>query len=267
MRAWFQVARDGALVANIPTSSFITVLINSSDSSYLSCSVTQSLQKLGLYYFDVPSSFLLASGTGDYGISVELNTNTPVVVTDTFSAMLRVTREDFDSLSGSIWNTSANSFNTSGTMGHLQNVIASGSSVALLSSSINTLVNAIWDEPNNEHTISGSVGSSLLSGSNPTISASVNVDASAIADAVWDENISQHNTSGTTGWMVNKLFIMSQSIDLIRGMTEGQWHIVNNQMVFYDRDNSTEIARFNLFDSDGNQFFAEENSPARRQRV
>ena len=31
----------------------------------------------------------------------------------------------------------------------------------------------------------------------------------------------------------------------------GRWRIIGNQMIFYRSDNSTEIARFNLFDASG----------------
>ena len=32
----------------------------------------------------------------------------------------------------------------------------------------------------------------------------------------------------------------------------GRWQIFNNQMIFYEPDGITEIAKFNLFDADGN---------------
>lgn len=41
-------------------------------------------------------------------------------------------------------------------------------------------------------------------------------------------------------------------IELIKQMETGKWKIEANQMIFYKDDNSTEIARFNLFDEDGN---------------
>lgn len=41
---------------------------------------------------------------------------------------------------------------------------------------------------------------------------------------------------------------------LIKDFTEGRWRIDKNtnQMIFFKEDNTTEIARFNLFDSAGN---------------
>ncbi len=43
----------------------------------------------------------------------------------------------------------------------------------------------------------------------------------------------------------------TDKIELIKQMETGKWKIESNQMVFYKDDNSTEIARFNLFDSGG----------------
>jgi hypothetical protein len=38
---------------------------------------------------------------------------------------------------------------------------------------------------------------------------------------------------------------------LLRSIEAGRWHMTGNQMIFYGEDNSTEVARFNLFDSGG----------------
>lgn len=48
-----------------------------------------------------------------------------------------------------------------------------------------------------------------------------------------------------------KLNQVSGSIEVIRQMTEGRWVIQNNQMLFFDKDNVTQIATFDLFDSFG----------------
>ena len=40
--------------------------------------------------------------------------------------------------------------------------------------------------------------------------------------------------------------------DFIAGIEGGRWQITNNQMLFYADDNTTEIARFDLFDSNDN---------------
>jgi hypothetical protein len=50
-------------------------------------------------------------------------------------------------------------------------------------------------------------------------------------------------------------------------MTEGRWIISGSQMIFYDADNTTEISRYNLFDTEGDEFFSEVNAPAERVRT
>jgi hypothetical protein len=40
--------------------------------------------------------------------------------------------------------------------------------------------------------------------------------------------------------------------ELLYNMEGGRWRMVGNQMIFYEDDNVTEVARFNLFDSAGN---------------
>lgn len=46
---------------------------------------------------------------------------------------------------------------------------------------------------------------------------------------------------------------ISSSVEIIRGMTEGRWYIDENtnKMFFYDKDNTTLIAEYNLKDKDG----------------
>lgn len=41
-------------------------------------------------------------------------------------------------------------------------------------------------------------------------------------------------------------------ITFLKDIEGGKWKIVGNQMIFYKSDNSTVVATFNLFDSDGN---------------
>lgn len=44
----------------------------------------------------------------------------------------------------------------------------------------------------------------------------------------------------------------ASKIDQIYDIQFGRWRIVGNQMIFFKDDNSTEVARFNLFDDAGN---------------
>lgn len=45
---------------------------------------------------------------------------------------------------------------------------------------------------------------------------------------------------------------LTGSIQQLLDITEGKWKIVNNQMLFYKKDNTTLVATFNLFDDQGN---------------
>tara|TARA_Y100000310_G_scaffold342477_1_gene445918 strand:+ start:805 stop:1278 length:474 start_codon:yes stop_codon:yes gene_type:complete len=73
-------------------------------------------------------------------------------------------------------------------------------------------------------------------------------------DDIWNEQTSDHTTSGSFGYVVN----------FINDIQGGRWKVVDDQMIFYKDDNTTEVARFNLFDSDGN---ATTTTPFERTRV
>lgn len=102
-RVWFQVVRNnGLLRTDITGSDFTALVVDASDTTSSQMVVTQSQQKAGLYRFDVPSVFLVSNGSGEYGVSVELDTSSPPHVTTAFSEILKVSEDDFNSLSGSI---------------------------------------------------------------------------------------------------------------------------------------------------------------------
>jgi hypothetical protein len=62
------------------------------------------------------------------------------------------------------------------------------------------------------------------------------------ADAVWEEAVTDHSSvSGS----------FAEAIKLISDIEGGRWKIESNQMIFYEDDNITEVARFNLYDSGG----------------
>lgn len=42
------------------------------------------------------------------------------------------------------------------------------------------------------------------------------------------------------------------NVDRLIDIQYGRWYIVNDQMIFYKEDNVTEVARFDLFDNNGN---------------
>lgn len=65
--------------------------------------------------------------------------------------------------------------------------------------------------------------------------------ANATADQVWDEAASGHVAAGSTGALVG----------LVHSILGGKQQIVGNQLICYAADNTTEVARFNLFDAAG----------------
>jgi len=67
------------------------------------------------------------------------------------------------------------------------------------------------------------------------------INPAIVSDQVWDELVSEHLSTDTFG----------EYIDFISKIEGGRWKIVNNQMIFYAPDNATEIARFNLYDTEG----------------
>jgi len=98
-----------------------------------------------------------------------------------------------------------------------------------------------------------------------------------IADKVWDEPIAEHAEVGSSGEAVSSVksktdkmeFVGSdikatldgekvelvddlrQILEFLKSVEGGRWKIENNQMIFYDEDNVTEIMRFDLYDENG----------------
>ena len=59
---------------------------------------------------------------------------------------------------------------------------------------------------------------------------------------IWDAQVDDHVVSGSIGSAV-KFILESEN---------GRWQVVNGQLIVFDENNTTEIARFNVFDSDNN---------------
>lgn len=78
---------------------------------------------------------------------------------------------------------------------------------------------------------------------------------------VWGALKTDHTGTNTMGHVMTQV---SSSISFLQGIEGGRWHIVGTQMIFYGPDNSTEIARFNLFDAGGTP---SSTSPFERRRV
>lgn len=65
---------------------------------------------------------------------------------------------------------------------------------------------------------------------------------------VLDEQLSHHTVSNSFGEAIGSIL---DDTDILRDVHQGDWKIVSNQMIFYDRSGS-ELMRFNLYDSSGN---------------
>ncbi len=92
---------------------------------------------------------------------------------------------------------------------------------------------------NGEIVIRG-IGDVIDNSSGATIITDDLINPANIADAILDESLSDHKTSGSLGF----------AISFIKGINGGRWKIDTNtnQMIFYDEDNTTELARFDLYD-------------------
>lgn len=65
-------------------------------------------------------------------------------------------------------------------------------------------------------------------------------------------------------WGHSSALMVIADLSFIKGIEGGRWKIIANQMIFYNVDNATEIARFDLKDSNG---FATMDNPMERVRV
>jgi hypothetical protein len=115
----------------------------------------------------------------------------------------------------------------------LQNDLVNGGRLDLLVDAIKVKTDLIPASP-------AAVGSKMdiVDAPSPTGKAAL---ANAAADQVWDEVASGHVAAGSSGAL----------LALIHSILGGKQQIVGNQLVCYAADNTTEVARFNLFDSAG----------------
>ena len=104
-----------------------------------------------------------------------------------------------------------------------------------LDTPISDVPGLVWDEDLASHADAGSTGKALDDLATST-------DPAAVAAAVWDESLVSHVGADTAGGLLN----------FIANIEGGRWKIVNNQMIFYQDDNVTEVCRFNLKDATGN---------------
>lgn len=178
----------------------------------------------GQVLWDTGTAFLTASyATEQYNVEENdprvaltyANTNYITSSVDYISSTLHV-------VSGTISSIQTQVTQMSGTLNNVYDLVFDLSgTINILSSSVNAI----------------SSSATLISSSAAIIDNSVSMLSGAIADLA--------GITGTLGSIESK-------IDRLVNIEYGRWHIINNQMIFYKEDNTTEVARFNLFDDSGN---------------
>jgi len=104
LRGWFVATDDtGALRPLLNETDVTITIISPDDLVNTSAAINESSQKLGLYFFDVSSSFFVTNGLGIYGVVIEVDTTSvggsgiPIIKSAIFRPV-RVSSGDFDSL-------------------------------------------------------------------------------------------------------------------------------------------------------------------------
>lgn len=93
-RVFFRIERNGRLAAGIDSADITVTVVNPADSASASPVAAETVEKPGVYYFDLPSAFLTV--VGEYGAVIEVDSTGPNVRT-TFAFPVNVTIRDMDS--------------------------------------------------------------------------------------------------------------------------------------------------------------------------
>jgi hypothetical protein len=107
IRGYFLAIRgNGLLRTGLDPDDFVVTIVEPADGDSNNPAVAESVEKPGLYYFDVPTGFLGTYGNGDYGVSVEIDTrngpSAPPHVVDAFGAILTVSTADLDTINNNL---------------------------------------------------------------------------------------------------------------------------------------------------------------------
>ena len=104
------------------------------------------------------------------------------------------------------------------------------------------------------HTDGTLSGSRVTSGVGEIISSSGIYSASIYVTAEFSGSILWDTGEGSPTFATEDYNGNDYKIDFTRNVTTGRWQIdkATNEMIFYKEDNTTEVARYSLFDSDGN---------------
>jgi len=101
-RVFFPVSKGGALRTGLVGGDFTVTLTRPDDGASSTVSVTESTQKAGEYFFDVPGAFLTVAG--DFGYTIEVDASAPKLIA-TNGGVLKVYANDLDSLPQDIIDT------------------------------------------------------------------------------------------------------------------------------------------------------------------
>ena len=112
------------------------------------------------------------------------------------------------------------------------------------------IADRIWDELGADHETVGTMGKLQKDAS------SGGVDIAALVNAIWNELVASHNIDSSFGKYIQEIKAKTDTIDwntitFLWDVAGGKREIVNNQEIFYKSDGITEVARFNLFDKNG----------------
>jgi len=103
IRVWFTVQTvQGALYTGLGADDFVVTVIAAGDDASTMSAVSESSEKPGAYYYDIPSAFLATNGAGDYMSVIELDASGPPTLSDVKSNMINVSQADIDSLNAEL---------------------------------------------------------------------------------------------------------------------------------------------------------------------
>ena len=225
-RVWFFAVRgNGLLRSGLVAGDFVATVVDSTDAASAIYVVSESTQKPAMYYFDIPSSFLLTNGVGEYAVGIQIDTRagpsgSPHVRT-AFTDVLKVTTEDFDSLAQSLIAARTTAIAGSSTTEIRTNLtqadgffngmqVIAVNAAGIVVRNVDGYLNTNGAITVTMLPFTPSAGDDVLiisrmaggSGSSPSV----------IADAVWDELGAAHTASGSFGEIVQDIEIYTAAL-------------------------------------------------------
>jgi hypothetical protein len=98
LRVWFGVvASDGTPRTGLTSDKFTITTVAPDDSASVSATVSESTQRPGLYYFDIPGSFFTTYGPDTYSAYIQVSDSAPLL-NASGTKPIKVTQEDIDTL-------------------------------------------------------------------------------------------------------------------------------------------------------------------------